>query len=96
MATPLGGYAEKTFTLATATALAASSTPVQTGVRVKVIAATSKTVYVGNNASVTTGNGYPIIGGDAESFDVGFFGGDLANLYFAGSEAGLTVGYWYV
>lgn len=74
--------------------LTAVSTRVTAGVCVKVVAANTKTVYFGNDADLTTANGYPVVGGDFAVFDAAFFGGDLVNLYCIGSENNLSVAYW--
>lgn len=89
------GYGQNTDIDAAAEALAAS-TFVLTGVRIKALAANTGTIYVGNDSSVTASNGYPIAAGEAESFDVGFFSGNLANIYVIGSAANQAAAFWYV
>lgn len=89
-------YGRNTDVDASAEPLTAVSTKVAVGVVVKVVAANTKTIYFGNDSGVTAANGFPVVGGDSQSFDAGFFNGDLANLYCIGSEANLAVAYWYV
>lgn len=90
------GYGQNTDVDAAAEVLAAS-TVVGYGVRIKALAGNSTgIVYVGNDADVTASNGYPLAAGEECSFDVGWFTGNLANIYVIGSTANLGVAYWYV
>lgn len=89
------GYGQNTDVDASAEPLAAS-TRVKAGVVVKVMGSTANTMYFGNDSSVTAGNGFPVIGGDSQPFDVGWFGGDLANIYVIGSTTNMSVAYWYI
>lgn len=89
------GYGQNTDIDAAAEALAAS-TVVLTGVRIKALAANSGTIYLGNDSSVTASNGYPLAAGEECSFDVGWFSGNLANIYAIGSAANQAAAFWYV
>lgn len=90
------GYGQNTDVDAAAEALAAS-TRVKVGVRIKALAAnTTGVIYVGNSLAVTAVNGFPLAAGEAESFDVAWFGGNLANIYVIGSTTNLAVAYWWV
>jgi hypothetical protein len=96
-------YGQNTDIDASAEPLAAAEALVKTGVRIKALAANATgIVYVGNDASVTASNGYPLGSGEECSFDVGWFQsapgafGDLQDIYVIGSTTNLGVAYWYV
>lgn len=89
------GYGQNTDVDAAAEVLTATQ-KVQTGVRIKALSGNSDgIVYVGL-AGVTTATGFPLAAGEAESFDTGWFGGDLVNIFVIGSTTNLAVAYWWV
>jgi len=97
------GYGQNTDVDAAAEPLSATERLVKTGVRIKALAANSTgIVYVGNNDSVTSSNGYPLGAGEDCSFDVGWFqtvpgeSADLQDIYVIGSTTNLGVAFWYV
>lgn len=97
------GYGQNTDVDASAEKLSPTEVLVKTGVRIKALAANSTgIVYVGNDNSVTSSNGYPLGAGEECSFDVGWFNtqpggsGDLQDIYVIGSTTNLGVAFWYV
>lgn len=90
------GYGQNTDIDAAAERLSPSSIVVQYGVVVMVLGDSANSVYFGNDSSVTTSNGFPVLGGSSQSFDKGWFSGDLTNIYAIGSTTNMTVAWWYI
>lgn len=92
----LGSIGATALALSTGT-LTTTATTFRTKCVIKSVAANSTNfIYVGNVSSLATSSGFQLASGVEETFDVGFFGGDLANAYVIGSTTGLAVSFWYV
>lgn len=77
-------------------AAALSVQVVLTGVRFHNLTGNA-TVYIAlTSAGATAAAGYPIEAGQSESFDTGWFGGNLSNIYTFCATPATSLAYWGV